>query len=60
MRVLALDTTTRAGSVALVVLMFLFLQFKPVPGAQVGALAAALALLGVGEHHQLVEPPVAQ
>ena len=27
------------GSIALVILMFLFLQFKPVPGAQVGVLA---------------------
>jgi len=27
------------GSIALVVLMFLFLEFKPVPGAQVGLLA---------------------
>jgi len=27
------------GSIVLVILMFLFLQFKPVPGAQVGALA---------------------
>jgi putative OPT family oligopeptide transporter len=33
------------GSVALVVLMFLFLQFKPVPGAQVGALANLAASL---------------
>jgi putative OPT family oligopeptide transporter len=33
------------GSVVLVVLMFLFLQFKPVPGAQVGALANLAASL---------------
>jgi putative OPT family oligopeptide transporter len=33
------------GSVALVVLMFLFLQFKPVPGAQVTALANLAASL---------------
>jgi putative OPT family oligopeptide transporter len=33
------------GSVVLVILMFLFLQFKPVPGAQVGALANLAASL---------------
>ena len=33
------------GSLLLVVLMFLFLQFKPVPGAQVGALANIAAAL---------------
>ncbi len=33
------------GSLLLVVLMFLFLQFKPVPGAQVGALANLAAAL---------------
>ena len=33
------------GSVVLVVLMFLFLEFKPVPGAQVGWLANAMASL---------------
>jgi len=33
------------GSVALVVIMFLFLTFKPVPGAQVGFLANAAASL---------------
>ena len=33
------------GSLALVVLMFLFLQFKPVPGAQVGVLANIAAAL---------------
>jgi putative OPT family oligopeptide transporter len=33
------------GSVLLVVLMFLFLEFKPVPGAQVGALANFAAAL---------------
>jgi putative OPT family oligopeptide transporter len=33
------------GSLALVVLMFLFLQFKPIPGAQVGALANFAAAL---------------
>jgi putative OPT family oligopeptide transporter len=33
------------GSVLLVVLMFVFLQFKPVPGAQVGALANLAAAL---------------
>jgi len=27
------------GSIALIVIMFLFLTFKPVPGAQVGLLA---------------------
>ncbi len=39
------------GSLALVVLMFVFLQFKPVPGAQVGAvanLAAALLVVVFG------------
>ncbi len=34
-----------AGSVLLVLLMFLFLQFKPVPGAQVGWLANLAAAL---------------
>jgi len=33
------------GSLALVLLMFLFLEFKPVPGAQVGALANLAAAL---------------
>ena len=33
------------GSALLVLLMFLFLQFKPVPGAQVGALANLAAAL---------------
>ena len=33
------------GSIALVVLLFLFLEFKPVPGAQVGALANLAASL---------------
>ena len=33
------------GSLLLVVLMFLFLQFKPIPGAQVGALANLAAAL---------------
>ncbi len=33
------------GSLVLVLLMFLFLQFKPVPGAQVGALANLAAAL---------------
>ncbi len=33
------------GSILLVLLMFLFLQFKPVPGAQVGALANLAAAL---------------
>jgi uncharacterized oligopeptide transporter (OPT) family protein len=33
------------GSLLLVVLMFLFLEFKPVPGAQVGALANLAAAL---------------
>jgi putative OPT family oligopeptide transporter len=33
------------GSIGLVVLLFLFLQFKPVPGAQVGALANLAASL---------------
>jgi putative OPT family oligopeptide transporter len=33
------------GSLLLVLLMFLFLQFKPVPGAQVGALANLAAAL---------------
>ncbi len=33
------------GSLLLVLLMFLFLQFKPVPGAQVGALANIAAAL---------------
>ncbi len=33
------------GSILLVLLMFLFLQFKPIPGAQVGALANFAAAL---------------
>jgi putative OPT family oligopeptide transporter len=33
------------GSLVLVLLMFLFLQFKPIPGAQVGALANIAAAL---------------
>jgi putative OPT family oligopeptide transporter len=33
------------GSLLLIVLMFLFLQFKPIPGAQVGALANISAAL---------------
>src|SRR5438270_7962029 len=33
------------GSLVLVLLMFLFLQFKPIPGAQVGALANLAAAL---------------
>ncbi len=33
------------GSVLLILLMFLFLQFKPIPGAQVGALANLAAAL---------------
>src|SRR5271156_490698 len=33
------------GSLLLIVLMFLFLQFKPIPGAQVGALANIAAAL---------------
>ena len=33
------------GSLALILLMFLFLEFKPVPGAQVGALANFAAAL---------------
>jgi uncharacterized oligopeptide transporter (OPT) family protein len=33
------------GSIALIVLMFLFLEFKPVPGAYVGALANLAAAL---------------
>ena len=33
------------GSLVLILLMFLFLQFKPVPGAQVGALANLAAAL---------------
>ena len=33
------------GSLAVIVLMFLFLEFKPVPGAQVGALANLAAAL---------------
>jgi putative OPT family oligopeptide transporter len=33
------------GSLLLIVLMFLFLQFKPIPGAQVGALANLSAAL---------------
>ncbi len=39
------------GSIALIILMFLFLQFKPVPGAQVGVLAnlgAALLIVIFG------------
>ena len=38
-------TVVVGGSVVLIVLMFLFLQFKPVPGAQVGALANLAASL---------------
>ncbi len=38
-------TIVLGGSVLLIVLMFLFLQFKPVPGAQVGALANLAASL---------------
>jgi len=38
-------TIVVGGSVVLIVLMFLFLQFKPVPGAQVGALANLAASL---------------
>lgn len=37
--------TVVGGSLLLVLMMFLFLQFKPVPGAQVGALANAAASL---------------
>ncbi len=38
-------TVVLGGSVILIVLMFLFLQFHPVPGAQVGALANIAAAL---------------
>jgi putative OPT family oligopeptide transporter len=36
-------STAVIGSIALIVLMFCFLEFKPVPGAQVGVLANAAA-----------------
>ena len=36
-------STAVFGSIALIVLMFFFLEFKPVPGAQVGVLANAAA-----------------
>jgi uncharacterized oligopeptide transporter (OPT) family protein len=38
-------TVVLGGSVILIVLMFLFLEFRPVPGAQVGALANIAAAL---------------
>jgi uncharacterized oligopeptide transporter (OPT) family protein len=33
------------GSIVLILLMFLFLEYKPIPGAQVGALANLAAAL---------------
>ena len=46
------------GSAVLIVLMFLFLQFKPVPGAYVGPLAnlAAALLIGSAIAYQRYRP----
>src|SRR5260370_16432315 len=52
------------GSLLLVLLMFLFLKFKPIPGAQVGALAnvappllvAVFAFLLVTPSHRILRP----